>query len=250
MLGVRGLFVPGPTNVPETVRKAIDIPDGRSPRTRSARIHAAAVCRSEADLQDRDAARSSSSPPPAPAAGKRRSPTPCRPATRVLAARFGQFSHLWIDLCERHGLDVDVGRRRVGRRRAGRNLRRQKFAADTEHKIKAVLVCQNETATGVSPTSPPCAPRSTPPATLPCCSSTASARSPASTSAWTSGASTSPCPARRRASCCRPASPSSASARRRWKPASSARLHRCYFDFADMIATNAQGYFPYTPPMT
>ena len=33
MQGVRGLFIPGPTNVPEAVRKAIDIPmeDHRAP---------------------------------------------------------------------------------------------------------------------------------------------------------------------------------------------------------------------------
>jgi alanine-glyoxylate transaminase/serine-glyoxylate transaminase/serine-pyruvate transaminase len=28
------------------------------------------------------------------------------PGDKVLAARFGQFSHLWIDLCQRHGLEV------------------------------------------------------------------------------------------------------------------------------------------------
>ena len=30
---------------------------------------------------------------------------------------------------------------------------------------------------------------------------------------------------------------------------SNAKMRRCYFDFKDMIATNATGYFPYTPPM-
>jgi alanine-glyoxylate transaminase/serine-glyoxylate transaminase/serine-pyruvate transaminase len=30
--------------------------------------------------------------------------------------------------------------------------------------------------------------------------------------------------------------------------AGSATMERCYFDFADMIATNDVGYFPYTPP--
>jgi alanine-glyoxylate transaminase/serine-glyoxylate transaminase/serine-pyruvate transaminase len=30
----------------------------------------------------------------------------------------------------------------------------------------------------------------------------------------------------------------------------SAQMYRCYFDFKDMMATNATGYFPYTPPMT
>ncbi len=31
--------------------------------------------------------------------------------------------------------------------------------------------------------------------------------------------------------------------------AKTAKLHRCYFDFADMIKTNKDGFFPYTPPM-
>src|SRR2546426_8643041 len=29
------------------------------------------------------------------------------PGDRVLAPRYGQFSHLWIDLAQRHGLRVD-----------------------------------------------------------------------------------------------------------------------------------------------
>ena len=31
-----------------------------------------------------------------------------KPGERVLAARFGQFSHLWIDMCQRLGFPVDV----------------------------------------------------------------------------------------------------------------------------------------------
>jgi len=31
--------------------------------------------------------------------------------------------------------------------------------------------------------------------------------------------------------------------------AKDAKLHRCYFDFADMIRTNKDGFFPYTPPL-
>ena len=56
--------------------------------------------------------------------------------------------------------------------------------------------------------------------------------------------------ARRRVSCCRPAWQSSASARRRSRRSKTALLPRCFFDFKDMIATNAQGYFPYTPATT
>jgi len=30
------------------------------------------------------------------------------PGDKVLAARFGQFSHLWIDMCQRLGLEVEI----------------------------------------------------------------------------------------------------------------------------------------------
>ena len=30
------------------------------------------------------------------------------PGDTVLAARFGMFSHRWIDMCQRHGLNVQI----------------------------------------------------------------------------------------------------------------------------------------------
>ncbi len=41
-----------------------------------------------------------------------------------------------------------------------------------------------------------------------------------------------------------------AASTRAMKASEGETMHRCYFDFKDMIATNATGYFPYTPPMT
>jgi alanine-glyoxylate transaminase/serine-glyoxylate transaminase/serine-pyruvate transaminase len=68
---------------------------------------------------------------------------------RVLAARFGQFSHLWIDMCQRLGLDVHIVDCDWG---TGVPL--QQFADilknDTQHSFKAVLACHNETTTGVT----------------------------------------------------------------------------------------------------
>ena len=78
----------------------------------------------------------------------------------------------------------------------------------------------------------------------------ASAPSPASISAWTNGASIWRSPARRRASCCPPASPSSPSRPKALAAAAEAKSFRCYFDFADMTRTNKDGYFPYTPATT
>jgi alanine-glyoxylate transaminase/serine-glyoxylate transaminase/serine-pyruvate transaminase len=71
------------------------------------------------------------------------------PGDKVLAAVFGQFSWLWVDLCQRFGLDVETVEVEWGK---GVPLQEYeaRLAADRDHRIKAVLVCQNETATGVA----------------------------------------------------------------------------------------------------
>ncbi len=70
------------------------------------------------------------------------------PGDTVLAARFGMFSHRWIDLCQRHGLKVEVIETPWGQ---GAPLKAIEAAlkADRDHRIKAVLGTHNETATGV-----------------------------------------------------------------------------------------------------
>jgi len=68
---------------------------------------------------------------------------------RVLTSSFGQFSSLWVTMCREFGLDVvncDVP--------WGEGVPLDQYhaalEADTAHQIKAVLVCHNETATGVT----------------------------------------------------------------------------------------------------
>lgn len=70
------------------------------------------------------------------------------PGDTVLAARFGMFSHRWIDLCQRHGLNVQIIETPWGQ---GAPLAAIETAlrADRDGKIKAVLATHNETATGV-----------------------------------------------------------------------------------------------------
>lgn len=70
------------------------------------------------------------------------------PGDTVLVARFGMFSHRWIDMCERHGLNVQIIECEWGTG-APANEYKKHLAADTNHEIKAVLVTHNETATGV-----------------------------------------------------------------------------------------------------
>ena len=71
------------------------------------------------------------------------------PGDKILTSRFGQFSHLWYDLAIRIGLEVELVDTPWGE-----GVPVEKFkkilAADKDKKIKAVVACHNETATGVT----------------------------------------------------------------------------------------------------
>jgi alanine-glyoxylate transaminase / serine-glyoxylate transaminase / serine-pyruvate transaminase len=58
------------------------------------------------------------------------------------------FSHRWIDLCQRHGLTVQIIETPWGHG-APLGAIEAALKADTGHRIKAVLATHNETATGV-----------------------------------------------------------------------------------------------------
>lgn len=70
------------------------------------------------------------------------------PGDKVLVARYGMFSHRWIDLCQRHNLDVEVIDCQWGANAPVEEFARR-LESDTQQTIKAVLVTHNETATGV-----------------------------------------------------------------------------------------------------
>jgi alanine-glyoxylate transaminase/serine-glyoxylate transaminase/serine-pyruvate transaminase len=170
------------------------------------------------------------------------------PGDKVLASRFGQFSHLWIDLCQRQGfdvIDVDV--------EWGEGVPLEIYAehlmADKAHEIKAVLVCQNETATGV--TSDVAGVRRLlddigHPAMLYVDGVSSIASIDFRMDEWGVDVAVSGSqkgfmlPAGLGILCV------SQKALEAHKQATS---RRCYFDFADHIKTNADGFFPYTPAM-
>ncbi len=242
------LFVPGPTNVPDAVRRAMDIPmeDHRAPdfpdfvlpllqdlkrvfKTRSGQVFVF---------------------PGSGTGGWEAAITnTLSPGDKVLAARFGQFSHLWIDLCQRHGLDVEVIDVAWGE---GTPVERfaERLAKDASHAIKAVLVCHNETATGV--TSDVAAVRraldaSEHPALL-CVDGVSSIASiDFRMDEWAVDLAV----AGSQKGFMLPAGLAMVGASpKALEAAKAATSHRCYFDFADMIRTNKDGYFPYTPATT
>src|SRR5205807_3379438 len=71
------------------------------------------------------------------------------PGDRILAARYGQFSHLWIDLAQRHGLRVDIIDVEWGEGAPVERIE-ESLSADTGHEVKGVLIVHIETATGVT----------------------------------------------------------------------------------------------------
>jgi len=141
------VFIPGPTNIPESLRRACDMPtiDHRSPLFGSiltpARDGVRRVLKSET-------AEIFLFPSTGTGGWETALTNTLSSGDTVLAARNGMFSHRWIDMCNRHDLrveqvDVPWGQG-IPAARYGEIL-----AADTGHRIKAVLATHNETATGV-----------------------------------------------------------------------------------------------------
>ena len=141
------VFIPGPTNMPESVRKACDMPtlDHRSPAF--ARLFKPAVAGVRRVLK-MQAGEVIILPSTGTGGWEAAITNTLSPGDTVLAARFGMFSHRWIDMCQRHGLEVQILETPWGQ---GAPLAAIEAAlkADKAGKIKAVLATHNETATGV-----------------------------------------------------------------------------------------------------
>src|SRR5262249_35757768 len=94
------LFIPGPTNMPEAVRRAIDIPleDQRAPDFPQFTLGLFRDLRKVFKTSDGQVFLF----PGSGTGGWEAALTnTLSPGDRVLAARFGQFSHLWVDMCQR-----------------------------------------------------------------------------------------------------------------------------------------------------
>ncbi len=141
------VFIPGPTNIPEEIRKACDIPtlDHRSPSFARMFKPAIAGVRRVLNMAEGEVILL----PSTGTGGWEASVSNTLSAgDKILTARFGMFSHRWIDLCQRHGLDVQIIETPWGQ---GAPLAEIEAAlrADSSHEIRAVLATHNETATGV-----------------------------------------------------------------------------------------------------
>jgi alanine-glyoxylate transaminase/serine-glyoxylate transaminase/serine-pyruvate transaminase len=139
------LQIPGPTNVPDRVLRAMDMPtmDHRGPEfarlghdvlaatQRVFRTKQPVIIYPSSGTGDWEAAIVNA----------------LKPGDKVLMAETGQFAVLWRGIADKFKLEVDF---LPGDWRHGADLEQIEahLAADREHKIKAVMVVHNETSTG------------------------------------------------------------------------------------------------------
>lgn len=248
MFDMNPVFIPGPTNIPDRIRNAMNVQtkDHRSPDF--IKVFAPVLEETKKIFGTKEG-KVIVFPSTGTGGWEAAITNTLSPGDTVLIARYGMFSHRWIDLCQRHELNVQIVECCWGDGAPSKKFERI-LSADTEHKIKAVLVTHNETATGVLSNIE--AVRSAingadnHPAMLmvDCVSSLGSM--PFEMDKWgvdlaISGSQKGFMLATGMAIL--GISPKALSAMQ------SAKLPRTYFDFSDMKNANASGGFPYTPPL-
>ena len=242
--GVTHLFVPGPTNVPERVRRAMNVPmeDHRSPD------FPALTMPLFEDLKKVFAnvsGRVLMFPSSGTGAWEAAITNTLNRGDRVLMARHGHFSHLWADMAVRLGLDVVCCEAPWGDAVPLEAYARH-LADDPS--IRGVFVTHNETATGV--TSDVAAVRrvmdeASSDALLFVDGVSSVASIDFRQEEWgvdlaVSGS---------QKGLMLPAGLAFLSVSAKALEASKgATMERCYFSFADMVTLNDVGFFPYTPP--
>ncbi len=240
------LFIPGPTNVPEPVRSAMDIPmeDMRSPEFPKFTLPLFEDIKKIFKLKK---GRVFLYPSSGTGAWESAITNTLNVGDKVLMSRFGQFSLLWVQMAERLGLKVELCDEEWGD-----GIPVEKYAdilaKDTAHEIKAVFCTHNETATGV--TSDVAGVRKAldaagHPALLYVDGVSAVGSIDFRMDEW-------------KVDCCVSGSQKGlmlptgvgilAVSDKALAANKTSKMQKAYFTFEDMIATNDQGYFPYTPP--
>lgn len=245
MLVTTHLFIPGPTNIPEAVRSAMDL---RMEDMRSAEFPKFTLPLFE-DLKKAfqlTKGRVFIYPSSGTGAWEAAITNTLNRGDKVLMSRFGQFSLLWADMAQRLGLDAQVLDEEWG---DGVPVAKyaEILAADKSHEIKAVFATHNETATGVT-------------------SDIAGVRKALNDAnhpalLFVDGVSSVGCIDFRMdewgVDCCVSGSQKGfmlptglgilAVSDKALAAAKSSTMQCCYFSFDDMIKNNDNGYFPYTP---
>ena len=247
MNGQNPVFIPGPTNIPDRLRHAMNVQtsDHRAPDF----VDILAPLLSDLKKVFKTTTGTIITFPASGTGGWEAAVTnTLSPGDKVLVARFGMFSHRWIDLCQRHNLDVEIIECEWGSG-APADLYGERLAADTNHEIKAVLVTHNETATGVKSDIAAlrgAMDKASHPAMLfvDCVSSLASMEF--KMDAWGVDLAVA---GSQKGFMLTTGMAIIGVSEKALAAGQSAKCPRCFFDFRDMGNANANGAFPYTPPL-
>ena len=241
------LFIPGPTNIPEPVRMAMNLPmeDMRSPEFPKFTLPLFEDIKKVFKMK---VGRVFIYPSSGTGAWEAAMENTLAVGDKVLMSRFGQFSHLWVDMAERMGLEVILCDEEWG---TGVPLEKYSdiLSKDSAHEIKAVFATQNETATGV--TSDIAGVRKAmDAANHPALLMVDGVSSVASIDMRMSEWGVDCCVSGSQKGFMLPTglgilavSDKALQANKAQQP----RMNRCFFSFEDMIKTNDLGFFPYTP---
>lgn len=241
------VFIPGPTNIPDRLRNAMHIQtrDHRAPDFVETFAPVLQDCKR---VFGTESGKVITFPASGTGGWEAAICNTLSPGDKVLIGRYGMFSHRWIDLCQRHGLDVQVIECRWGDG-APADQFEALLSADTQHEIKAVLVTHNETATGVR-SDIEAVRRAMDDASHPsmlfvdCVSSLASM--PFKMDDWGVDIAVS---GSQKGFMLATGMAILGVSEKALAAMETAQLPRTFFDFRDMLAANATGGFPYTPPL-
>jgi len=238
------LQIPGPTNVPDRVLRALDHPtiDHRGPE----------FARLTLEILDglKRIFQTSSPVVTYPASGtgawEAALVNTLSPGDRVLMFETGHFATLWRKMADKLGLAVDFV---PGDWRSGVDAAvvERQLAADKAHAIKAVLVVHNETSTGVTSAIPPirqAIDRAGHPALLMVDTISSLASIDYRHGEWGVDVTVA---GSQKGLMLPPGLSFNAVSDKALAASKQARLPRSYFAWDEIISMNRQGYFPYTP---
>jgi alanine-glyoxylate transaminase / serine-glyoxylate transaminase / serine-pyruvate transaminase len=147
MTGRHFLQIPGPTNVPDRVLRAMARPttDHRGPEFSRLALEVIEglkqICKTAGSIVIY--------PSSGTGAWEAALVNTLSPGDKILMVETGHFATLWRGIAIRFGLDVDFIPT-DWRHGANPPIIEEKLSQDREHKIKAVAIVQNETSTGVA----------------------------------------------------------------------------------------------------
>lgn len=238
------LQIPGPTNVPDRVLRAMDRAtiDHRGPAFSALAQECLQGLRKVFQTEDPVVI----FPASGTGAWEAALVNTLSPGDRVLMFETGQFATLWREVATRLGLEVDFvpGDWRHG---VDADMVEQRLREDREHTVKAVMVVHNETSTGVTSDIPAvrkAMDRAGHPALLMVDTISSLASIDYRQDEWGVDVTVA---GSQKGLMLPPGLSFNGISKKALAAAESARLPKSYWTWADMLRANSNGFFPYTP---